>query len=160
MASETRFGLAEPGDVAALSGLELLQAMIDGRLPAPAMAGTLGFRLVEVGEGKAVFEGEPWPGLLNPLGIVHGGWALTLIDSATGCAVHTTLPAGIGYTTVETKVNFSRPIAPEGGIARCEGSVVTRGRRIATAEARLLDADGKILAHGSSTLMILEAKPG
>ena len=160
MASETRFGLAEPGDVSTLSGLEFLKAMIDGRLPAPAMAGTLGFRLVDVADGKAVFEGEPWPGLLNPLGIVHGGWALTLIDSATGCAVHTTLPAGIGYTTVETKVNFSRPIAPGGGIVRCEGRVVTRGRRIATAEARLLDAKGKILAHGSSTLMILEPKTG
>lgn len=159
MADRTLFGLAAPEDVATLSGLEFLQAMIEGRLPAPAMAGTMGFRLVEVAQGEAVFEGEPWPGLLNPLGSVHGGWALTLIDSAAGCAVHTTLPAGIGYTTVETKVNFSRPIAPDGGTIRCEGRVVTRGRQIATAEARLLDSAGKIVAHGTSTLMILEPRP-
>ena len=141
-----------------MTGLEFLRAMMEGRQPAPNMSETLGFRLVEVGEGKAVFAGEPGPGLLNPLGAVHGGWALTLIDSATGCAVHTTLPAGTGYTTVETKVNFTRAIAPDGGPVRCEGRVVTSGRRIATAEARLLSADGKILAHGTSTLMILEPR--
>jgi uncharacterized protein (TIGR00369 family) len=156
MASKTRFGLATAEEVAGRTGLEFLQAMIDGTLPSPTMARSLGFRLVEVEEGRAVFEGEPGPGLLNPLGSVHGGLALTLIDSAAGCAVHTTLPAGIGYTTVETKVNFTRPIAPDGGTVRCEGRIVSRGRRIATAEARLVDAGGKLLAHGSSTLMILQ----
>ena len=160
MALERRFGLASAEDIAGLSGLEFLQAMVDGRLPAPPMAGTLGFRLVAVEDGKAVFEGEPGPGLLNPLGSVHGGLALTLIDSAAGCAVHSTLPAGTGYTTVETKVNFTRPIAPDGGTVRCEGRVVSRGRRIATAEARLVDSGGKLLAHGTSTLMILEPPGG
>ena len=92
------------------------------------------------------------------LGAVHGGWALTLIDSATGCAVHATLPPGVGYTTVETKVNFTRAIRPDAGTIRAEGQVVTRGRQIATAEARVLSADGNILAHGTSTLMILEAR--
>jgi uncharacterized protein (TIGR00369 family) len=155
MSSQPRFGLASAEDMAALSGLDLLRAMIAGRIPAAPIAATLGFRLAEVAPGRAVFEGEPGPGLLNPLGSVHGGWALTLIDSAAGCAVHTLLDAGVGYATVETKVNFARPIAPDGGIVRCEGRVLTKGRQIATAEAQLLSAEGKILAHGSSTLMIL-----
>ncbi|HEY0414680.1 MAG TPA: PaaI family thioesterase [Allosphingosinicella sp.] len=154
-ADERAFGLATAEDFATMSGLELLQALIDGRVPAPPIGRTMGFRLVEVAPGRAVFEGEPGPHLLNPLGGVHGGCALTLIDSAAGCAVHTELPAGVGYTTVETKVNFTRPIAADGGTVRCEGRVVTRGRQIATAEARLLSAEGKILAHGTSTLIIL-----
>jgi uncharacterized protein (TIGR00369 family) len=158
MSSKIHFGLATTEDIAGLTGLEFLRAMIEGRLPSPTMAGTLGFRLVEADDGRAVFEGEPGPGLLNPLGSVHGGLALTLIDSAAGCAVHATLPAGTGYTTVETKVNFTRPIAPDGGIVRCEGRIVSRGRRIATAEARLVDTGGRLLAHGSSTLMILEPR--
>ena len=98
--AEREYAIADAERIAGLSGLELLQAMIAGRLPAPAMGKTLGFRLVEVGPGTAIFEGEPGPHLLNPLGIVHGGWALTLIDSAAGCAVHATLPAGIGFTTI------------------------------------------------------------
>ena len=155
---ETRYGIASPQEMEGLSGLEFLQAMIAGRLPAPTIARTLGFRLVEASPGKAVFEGEIGPHLLNPLGSVHGGVALTLIDSATGCAVHTNLEAGIGYTTVETKVNFTRAIRPDGGHVRAEGRVVTQGRQIATAEARLLSADGKIVAHGTSTLMILQPR--
>jgi len=137
------------------SGLEFLRAMIAGELPAAPIGKHIGFRLAEVERGRAVFEGEPGPHLLNPLGAVHGGFALTLIDSACGCAVHTELEAGIGYTTVETKVNFVRPIAPESGTIRCEGRVLSRGRTIATAEARLISADGKLLAHGTSTLIIL-----
>jgi uncharacterized protein (TIGR00369 family) len=90
------------------------------------------------------------------LGIVHGGWALALIDSATGCACHSLLPAGIGYTTIETKVNFSRPITPDLGRVRAEGKVVTQGRRIISAQAQLLSRDGKVLAHGTSTIMVLE----
>jgi uncharacterized protein (TIGR00369 family) len=155
---EARYGIASPEEMEGLSGLEFLQAMIAGRLPAPTIARTLGFRLVEASPGRAVFEGEVGPHLLNPLGSVHGGVALTLIDSATGCAVHTNLEAGIGYTTVETKVNFTRPIRPDGGNVRAEGQVVTQGRQIATAEARLLSAEGKILAHGTSTLMILQPR--
>jgi uncharacterized protein (TIGR00369 family) len=152
---EGRVGIATAAQFASMTGIELLQAIIDGRLPAPAIGRTMGFRLVEVEPGRAVFEGTPGPHLLNPLGSVHGGVALTLIDSAAGCAVHTELGAGIGYTTVETKVNFTRPIPPEGGVVRCEGRVLTRGRQIATSEARLLSAEGKILAHGTSTLIIL-----
>jgi uncharacterized protein (TIGR00369 family) len=140
------------------SGLETLRAMIAGALPQPAIAATLGFRLVEVAEGRAVFEGAPGPHLLNPLGAVHGGYALTLIDSAAGCALHSELPAGIGYTTVETKANFVRPIDPEGGAIRCEGRVLSRGRTIATADAFLYSDAGKLLAHGTSTLILLPAR--
>ncbi len=157
---DRHFGLARAEELAELNGLEFLRGMMRGDQPSPLMSRTLGFRLVEVDEGFAVFEGEPSPNLLNPLGAVHGGWALTLIDSATGCAVHATLPPGLGYTTIETKVNFTRAIAPDGGKVRCEGRVVTRGRRIATAEARLLDPEGRVLAHGTSTLMILEPRLG
>lgn len=152
---ERRIGIATREEVEGLSGLEMLEAIVAGELPAPPIGATMGFRLVEVAHGRAVFEGEPGPGLLNPLGQVHGGVALTLIDSAAGCAVHSELPAGVGYTTVETKVNFTRPIAPDGGTIRCEGRVLTRGRTIATAEARLLSPEGKMLAHGTSTLIIL-----
>jgi uncharacterized protein (TIGR00369 family) len=151
-------GLAAPEQIAGLGGLEFLRRMIAGELPGPPIAATMGFRLVEVAPGYAVFEGEPSPALLNPLGSVHGGWALTLIDSATGCALHADLPAETGYTTVETKVNFTRPIPPDGGTVRCEGRLLSRGRQIATAEARLLGGDGKLLAHGTSTLIILAAR--
>lgn len=148
-------GVATREEIANLTGLEMLRAMIAGDLPSPSIAATMGFRLLDVAPGLAVFEGAAGPHLLNPLGGVHGGVALTLIDSAAGCAVHTELPAGIGYTTVETKVNFTRPVPPDGSLMRCEGRVVTRGRQIATAEARLLSSEGKVLAHGTSTLIIL-----
>jgi uncharacterized protein (TIGR00369 family) len=155
MDSQRSFGVASPETISGLTGLEMLKAIVAGDLPSPPIGATMGFRLVEVAPGAAAFEGSAGPHLLNPLGGVHGGVALTLIDSAAGCAVHTELPAGVGYTTVETKVNFTRPIPPDGSLLRCEGRVVTRGRQIATAEARLLSAEGKILAHGSSTLIIL-----
>jgi len=148
------YGVSTHAQIEGLTGLEMLRAMIAGALPAPPIAEPLGFWLAEVEQGRAVFEGVAGPGLLNPLGAVHGGWALTLIDSACGCAVHSELDAGVGYTTVETKVNFTRPIAP-GGQVRCEGRVLSRGRQIATAEAFLRSAEGKLLAHGTSTLIIL-----
>ena len=138
-----------------LSGLDFLRAMAAGEVGGPRIGHTMGFRLVEIERGRAVFEGTPGPHLLNPLGAVHGGYALTLIDSACGCAVHSELEAGVGYTTVETKVNFTRPIDPGGGPVRCEGRVLSRGRQIATAEALLRSAAGKLLAHGTSTLIIL-----
>lgn len=148
------YGLAKPEDVAGMTGRQMMQAMIDHKIPAPPIAQTLGFWLAEVGDGYAIFEGDTGPHLLNPLGTVHGGWALTLIDSATGCAAHTTLPAGVGYATIETKANLSRPIKHDTGRVRAEGRVVTRGRQIITAEARVLDAASRILAHGTSSLMV------
>ena len=156
------YGLADPAEVRLMSGREFLQAVIDGRLPAPPIANTLTFRLVEVGDGFAAFEGDAGPHLLNPLGMVHGGWALTLIDSAAGCAAHTLLPAGVSYTTIETKTNFSRPISKDAGRVRVEGRVVGRGRRIMSCEAGVADANGRLLAHGTSTLMVLadSGRPG
>jgi uncharacterized protein (TIGR00369 family) len=142
-----------------MSGKELLQAMIDGRLPGPPIAETMSFWLVEVGDGFAVFEGDPGPHVLNPMGGVHGGWALTLIDSAAGCAAHSLLPAGAGYATIETKANLSRPITLNTGRVRAEGRVVSQGRQIISAEAKLLSQDGRILAHGTSTIMVLAPRP-
>lgn len=148
------YGLANPADMASRTGREFLQAIIDGKLPAPPIAQTLSFWLVEVGDGFAAFEVDTGVHLLNPLGTVHGGWALTLIDSAAGCAAHTLLPAGVGYATVETKANFSRPIKDDTGRVRAEARVVGRGRQIISAEARISDAKGRILAHGTSTIMV------
>lgn len=149
------YGLADPKNIAGMTGKEFLQALQDGRLPAPPIMQPLTMWLIEVGDGYAVFEGEAGPHLLNPQGTVHGGWALTLIDSATTCAALSLLPAGAGVTTIETKGNFSRPITKDTGHVRAEGRVVTRGRRIISAEARVLDAAGRILAHGSGTIMVL-----
>ena len=152
------YGVVDQAEARLMSGREFLEAVMDGRLPAPPMARTLSFLLTEIGDGFAVFEGEAGEQLLNPLGIVHGGWALTLIDSATGCAGQTILPAGSSYTTIETKVNFSRPITTETGRVRAEGTVLGRGRRIISSEARIVDASGRLLAHGTSTLMVLEGE--
>lgn len=140
------------------TGLEFLTAVMDGTLPRPPIAVTLGFNLVEVAEGRAVFAGEPGEYLYNPIGSVHGGYALTLLDSAMSCAVHATLAAGERYTTVEVKVNFVRPITMDTGMVRCEGVVIHRGGTIATAEGKLIaESTGKLLAHGTTTCLISRA---
>jgi uncharacterized protein (TIGR00369 family) len=148
------YGLPNAADIAAMTGREMLQAMIDKKIPAPPIAQTLNFWIVEVGDGYAVFEAETKQDFLNPLGTVHGGWALTLIDTVTGVAGHTLLPPGVGYATVETKANFTRPIKHDTGRVRAEGRIVGRGRQIMSAEGRVLDSAGRILAHGTSTLMM------
>src|SRR5271155_4891682 len=107
------YGVATSAEIAGLTGRQMLEALIAGDIPAPPIAQTLSFWLVEVGDGTCVFEGDPGAHLLNPLGGVHGGWALTLIDSATGCAAHTLLPAGVGHATLGTKNNINHPIPPE-----------------------------------------------
>jgi uncharacterized protein (TIGR00369 family) len=157
---EIVYGVARPEQIAGLTGLQVLRAMIAGDLPAPPIAQPMGFTLVEVGEGLAIFEGETGPQLLNPAGTVHGGWALTLIDSATGCAAHTTLPPDTGYTTVETKANFTRPILADTGRVRAEGRVISQGRQVITTEAKVTDARGRVLAHGTSTLLVLGPRRG
>ena len=149
------YGLAKLADVAGMTGRQILQAIIDGRLPQAPISQHLTFWIKEVGDGFAVFEGEPGPHLLNPMGGVHGGWALTMIDSVGGCAAHSLLPAGVGYTTIETKGNFSRPITAQTGRVRAEGRVVAQGRQIISAEARILGPDGKVLAHGTTTVLVL-----
>ncbi len=147
--------VAAAKELVQLTGLDAMRALIAGKFPPPSIAVTLGFHLAEVDVGRAVFLGDPSDRIMNPLGIVHGGWALTLIDSCCGCAAHTTLAAGIGYATVETKVNFVRAISPDIGQVRAEGLVVARGRTIITTEGKLTDSNGKLLAHGTSTLMVL-----
>jgi uncharacterized protein (TIGR00369 family) len=153
-----RYGVASPPEVAGLSGKEILQGIIDGKFPQALISQTMTFWIVEVGDGYAAFEGEPGPHLLNPMGTVHGGWALTMIDSATGCAGFTVLPPGTAYTTVETKANLTRPITPRTGRVRAEGRVVSQGRQIISCEASVRDREGRVLAQGTSTLMVLAAK--
>jgi uncharacterized protein (TIGR00369 family) len=149
----TKYGLATPAEVVGKTGREILQAIIDGHLPQAPISQVMSFWITEVGDGFAAFEGEPGPHLLNPMGSVHGGWALTIVDSAAGCAGHSLLPAGAGYTTVETKVNFSRPITGATGRVRAEARALGRGRQIISSEARILDNEGRILAHGTSTII-------
>ncbi|MGP0090453.1 MAG: PaaI family thioesterase [Xanthobacteraceae bacterium] len=152
------YGIARPADIADKTGKEILQAIVDGRLPQALISQTLTFWIVAVGDGFAAFEGETGPHLLNPMGGVHGGWALTLIDSVAACAGHSLLPAGVGYATIETKGNFSRPISKDTGRVRAEGRAVAQGRQIISSEARVLGPDGRVLAHGTSTIMVLGGK--
>ena len=138
-----------------MTGLEAMHAIVAGDAPAPPIAELVGFDLVEVGEGHASFALDPAERHYNPLGTVHGGIAATLLDSAMGCAVHTTLGEGEAYTTLELKVNFVRAITEATGRVEATGNVIHRGGRIATAEARLNDEDGRLLAHGTSTCLII-----
>lgn len=138
-----------------LSGLEYLRAMQRGELPGPPIAATLDFTIAEIDEGRVVFTVIPAEYHYNPIGAVHGGLAATLCDSAMGCAVHSTLPAGTAYTTIELKVNYIRALTKETGIVRCEGKTIAVGGRIATAEARMTDAAGTLYAHATTTCLII-----
>jgi len=138
-----------------LAGLDYMREMIAGRIAAPPIARLMGFRLVRVDEGLAVFECKPGEQHYNPIGVVHGGLAMTLLDSAMGCCVHTRLPPKVGYTTLEAKVNLVRAISAKTGTIRATGRVIHFGGKTATAEGRLEDAAGKLYAHGSTTCIIL-----
>jgi uncharacterized protein (TIGR00369 family) len=138
-----------------MPGLQFLQAIRDGSLPAPPIAQLLGMRLAEVEPGRAVFEVTPAEHHYNPIGVAHGGLALTLLDSAMACSVQTHLPAGTGYTTLEVKVNLVRAVTVQTGKLRSIGKVVHAGNRTATAEGRLEDAAGKLYAHGTTTCIVL-----
>jgi uncharacterized protein (TIGR00369 family) len=140
--------------LAELDGLSALRAIAAGELPPPPFGVLLGFELVELEEGRVVFAVEPGLQHYNPIGSVHGGLAATLIDSATGCAVHSTLPAGVGYTTTDLQVRYVRGITRDTGRVVCEGTVVHRGRTLATAEARVTAGD-RLLAHGTAGVLIL-----
>jgi uncharacterized protein (TIGR00369 family) len=152
------WGVARPEQVAGRSGLELMQAMLRGELPAATIARTLDFQLVEAEAGRAVFQGTPGPEHLNPMGTVHGGWYATLLDSALGCAVHTMMPAGRGYTTAELGVNLVKAIGRGVQRVRAEGKVLHCGRQLATAEARLVGPDGTLYAHATTTCLVFELK--
>lgn len=147
-------GVASIEVAKSLTGIEFLQRIIDGRLPAPPMASLLDFKIIEVQSGLAVFRGRPAFNHYNPMGAVHGGYAATILDSCMGCAVHSTLEAGEGQTTLEMKINLVRAISDQTGEVRAEGRLLSRGRRIGTAEGRLLDGQGRLLAHGTTTCMI------
>jgi len=142
------------GKMAGRSGLEVMQMMVSGELPPPPIAETLGFRLVEATPGRAVFECEPAEFHYNPIGTVHAGLATTLMDSAMGLAFVTTLEAGAGWTTLELKANFTRAMTTETGVVRCIGTVIHPGRKVATTEARIEDAAGRLYAHGTSTILV------
>lgn len=150
-------GVSRPDQVAGKTGLEMMQAMLRGELPYPPIAQTLDFQLLEVSEGRAVFQGQPGPAHFNPMGGIHGGWYATLLDSALGCAVHTMMPAGRGYTTAELGVNLVKAINPaRTPRVRAEGKVIHCGRQLATAEARLFGPDGTLYAHATTTCLVFE----
>lgn len=138
------------------AALEILRDMIEGRLPSAPIMRTMDFVIAHVEPGVAVFQGRPGAAFLNPLGSLHGGWYATLLDSCVGCAVHTLLPAGRGYTTLEIKTNLVRAIGPDVPLVRAEGRVVHAGRQVATAEGRLIGPDGKLFAHATTTCLIFD----
>jgi uncharacterized protein (TIGR00369 family) len=150
---EDPLALAEAGR--RLSGIEFLRAIRDGKLPHPPICALLNYRLVEVEPGHAVFEGTPGEQHYNPIGVVHGGIAMTLLDSAMGCAVQTKMPAGGGYTTLEAKTNLVRAVTASTGKLRAIGKVLHVGKRMATAESRLEDLEGKLYAHATTTCIVL-----
>ena len=147
--------LATLGRAEGLSGLEYLQAMSSGELPPPPIAQLLGFEGFEAEEGVARFFVVPGEHHYNPIGVVHGGLAATLLDSAMGCAVQSTLPAGVGYTTLEVKVNYVRAMTAETGRVTAEARVLHVGGRVATAEGGVTGPDGKLLAHGTTTCLVM-----
>ncbi|MFF4569596.1 PaaI family thioesterase [Streptomyces sp. NPDC001410] len=148
-------------DGAGRSGLEVLQMIVEGRLPQAPIGGTLGFRVVAVEHGRAVFEGEPGEHLLNPMGTVHGGFLATLLDSALGSAVMSALPVGRAYTTIQLGVHMVRPVFADTPTLRCEGAVIHAGRTTATAEARIIGtADGRLYAHATTTCAVFALPEG
>jgi len=154
------FGVSDIKTATSMSGLEFLRGMMSGTFPAPPISEVLDFLLVEADVGRAAFEGFPSDRFRNPLGTVHGGWMSTLLDSALGCAVHSTLKAGQGFTTVDLAVSFVRAVHQSTGKMRCEAKVIHAGGRIATAEGRLVDAEGKLYAHGTTTCLVMSATTG
>ena len=152
-------GVAHPTEVMNLSGLEMMQYMLQGRLPYPAMGKTLDFQLFQIEDGRAIFQGAPSELHLNPMGTTHGGWFASILDSAMGCAVHSKMPVGRAYTTAELSVNLVRAITPKVKRLRAIGTVVHCGRQLATTEGRLIGPDGTLYAHATSTCLVFDLKP-
>jgi uncharacterized protein (TIGR00369 family) len=153
---QTAPGLATPAQIAGRSGLQVFQALLAGEIPPPPMAVTLDFTLLRIDPGFAVFQGKPGYSHYNPMGTVHGGWFATMLDSALGCAVHSTLPAGKAYTTLELKLNIVRALTNAVPLVRAEALLVHGGRQVATAEARLVGPDGRLYAHATTTCLIFD----
>jgi uncharacterized protein (TIGR00369 family) len=151
------YGTVSAGRQADMTGLGFVRALVDRTLPLNTMAETLGYDVVEAESGRVVVTAMPRSAHLNPAGTVHGGLAATMLDSCMGLAVHSTLGKGVGSTTLEFKLSFIRPVAPETGLLRAEGVVINSGRRIGTAEGRITDSRGRVLVHGTTTCLIFEA---
>ena len=151
-------GVASPAQVAGRSGLQIFQALLAGEIPPPPMAVTLDFTLLRIEHGFALFQGQPRFSHYNPMGTVHGGWFATMLDSAMGCSVHSTLPAGKAYTTLELKVNFVKGLTDRVPLVRAIGDVIHSGSRVATAEGRLVGADGTLYAHATTTCLIFDPR--
>jgi uncharacterized protein (TIGR00369 family) len=154
VASDAGYGVVPLEQARTMDGLSLFRGLLEGRLPAPPISKALGFRVSEVERGRVVFDYTPVYDHYNPLGTVHGGIAATLLDSVMGCCIHTTLKAGVGYTTVEIKVNYVRAMIDKTGPVKAEGKVINVGSRIGTSEGKLYDGAGKLLAHGTTTCLI------
>lgn len=140
------------------NGLEVMTLLLEGHLQPPRISKTLDFYLVEVGDGFAIFQGTPDIKHFNPLGTVHGGWYATLLDSALGCCIHTKLPPGKAYTTSQINVNIVRAAHAKTGPLRAIGTVIHMGRQVATSEAKLVDPEGKLYAHATSTCFVFDAR--
>jgi uncharacterized protein (TIGR00369 family) len=159
-AAGARAGVARPDALHGRSGLQFMQAMLRGEQPYPHILDTLDYALIEVDKGRCIFQGTPQLKHYNPLGGVHGGWYATLLDSALGCAVHTMLEAGQAYTTAELGIHIVRGADDRSGPLRAIGQVVHCGRQLATAEARIVGADGRLYAHGSTTCLVFAPRAG
>ena len=151
-------GVATREQIAGKTGLEAMQAILRGELPAAPIGKSMNFCLIHLEEGKTIFQGSPKPAFFNPLGTIHGGWIATLLDSALGCAVHTKMPAGRAYTTAELSVNMVRALSPKVERVRAIANVLHCGRQLATAEAKLVGPDGTLYAHATTTCLVFEMK--
>lgn len=149
-------GVAHPSQIAGKTGLEQMQAMLAGEIPYAAIAKTLDFLVIDIAEGSSTFQGTPGPQHFNPMGSVHGGWFATLLDSALGCAVHTKMLPGRGYTTAELSVNIVRALTPKVARVRAIGRVIHCGRQLATADAQLIGPDGTLYAHATTTCLVFD----
>ena len=156
--SDKKYGVVSPEVLISYDGLAFLKAIIDGTVPQPPIAQTLGFHLTEASEGRAAFEGLPEFRHYNPISTVHGGFTATLLDSALACAIFTTMVKGEAWTTLELKINYVRPLTKDTGPVRAEGRVIHRGRTVATSEGDLKDRAGKLYAHATTTCIIFPAK--
>ncbi len=150
------YGTVPAGRQKEMSGLEFVQGLVDGTLPLNTIAQTLGYDITEAARGRVVITAAPNETQLNPAGTVHGGFSATLLDSCMGLAILSTLEKGVGQTTLEFKISLMRPITPETGLITAEGIVLSQGRRVGTAEGRITDSNGRLLAHGTTTCLIFE----
>jgi uncharacterized protein (TIGR00369 family) len=154
--SNRTYGVTPTEIMKTMTGLEFLQRMASGEFPAPPIGQGMGFGLIKVERGEVIFSGRPTAAHYNPLGTVHGGYAATLLDSCMGCVVHSVLPAGTGYTTLEIKINYVRALTDKVPLVMAIGKIIHAGRRAATAEGRLVDEKGTLYAHGTTTCLVFE----